>query len=124
MATVAELHLCAQALNICLQRGDTFAFSFSLTDSETEAPIDITGYSFLLTVDTLENPPDATTNLFSLTGVLTNPTGGVVQFSLSALQADQAPDTYYYDVQMVDGVGGKRTVAKGEFLIEQDITKA
>ena len=117
MANVTEV-------NICRVRGDTTSFTVTLTTDGT-TPIDITGDDVVLTVDPSPAPPTAANNLFTLTGVLTDPTNGVVTFTLTTGEADQAPGTYFYDVQWTDtaGSGAIATVLKGEWQVVQDITK-
>lgn len=88
------------------------------------AAVNITGCTFKLTVNSEKDPTDITTQLFTVTGTITNATGGEVEFAPSSLQADQAPGRYYYDVQMTDGTGAIRTAAKGVYRFIQDITKA
>jgi hypothetical protein len=109
-------------INLCRRRGDTFADEFTIKDA-AGAVIDISGFSFLLTVDPSPNPTDSGNNLFQLTGSLTDPTNGVVQFAPSAVQSDQTPSVYFYDIQMTDGGGAIRTIAVGEYEIFQDVTK-
>lgn len=109
-------------INLCRRRGDTFADEFTLADSNGAA-IDITGFSFLLTVDPSEAPADAMDNLFQLSGVITDGPNGVVEFAPTAMQADQTPGTYFYDIQQTNGGGVIRTIIRGEYVIEQDITK-
>ena len=109
-------------LNITRTRGDTFPMQFTLKDSSGTA-IDITGFSFLMTVDPSAAPSDATGNLFQLTGTITDAVNGVFQFPISAMQADQTPGEYFHDVQMTDAGGFIRTIVTGTFTFEQDITK-
>ena len=109
-------------LPLCRTRGDTFPHTFALKDSAGSA-IDITGFTFLMTVDPSEEPTDATGNLFQLTGVITNAAGGLFQFAPTTVQANQTPNEYYYDVQMVDGSGALRTILKSTYTFTQDITK-
>ena len=116
------LNICPEAIDICISRGDTVPWTFTIKDSSGTA-VDITGFSFLLTVDPSDEPADALSNLFQLTGTITDAVNGVVQFQMSAGQADQTPAVYYYDLQMTDGLAAIRTVAKGEFEFKQDITK-
>ena len=40
----------------------------------------------------------------------------------AAMQTDRVGD-FYYDVQMVDGAGRKRTIVSGKYKYAQDITK-
>ena len=115
MAAVTEV-------NICRTRGDTAPFTVTVTTDGT-TPIDVTGFTFLLTVDPAPNPTDATNNLFQLTGLITDGPNGVVQFSLTAGQADQTPAVYFYDVQMTDTGSIITTILKGEWEVVQDITK-
>lgn len=111
-----------QETNITRVRGDTFPFSFRIKDSNGAA-VDITGFSFKLSVDTNEEPTDETSQLFKLTGTVTDGPNGIVQFTLSAVQADQTPSTYYFDLEQTDLVAKIRTVAKGEWNVIQDVTK-
>lgn len=113
---------CVASAKICRVRGDTFPFDVLLKDA-AGAALDITGTTALLTVDPAPDPPDGTNNLFQLSGAIVGPgTDGRFRFTLSALQANQAPGIYYYDVQWTSGAA-VRTVLVGEFEFEQDITK-
>jgi len=105
-------------------RGDSYPIEVEITNSDTDAVIDITGCSFLLTVDTLKTPPDATTKVFEVAGVLgVDPTIGLVSFTPTALDTDLSPGTYYYDLQVIDAESNIRTVVKDKWKITQDITK-
>ncbi len=107
---------------ITRKRGDTYAETITVTDTAGTA-INITGYTFKLTVDPEKAPATAANNLFSITGTILSPTAGTVEFAPSALQADQAPGTYYFDIQMVDGAGRIRTIALDKYIVVQDISK-
>lgn len=119
MATT--LDLCPIEIDLCIARGDTFPWTFTITVSG--AAVNINGFTFLLTVDPSEEPADNTNNLFQLTGTITDAPNGVVEFEMSAVQADQTPNTYYYDLQWTDGASKLRSIAKGEFEFKQDVTK-
>lgn len=111
-----------QRTSITMYRGDSYPIAFTLKASGGVA-IDLTGCSLLMTVGTLENPPDSTTKLFEVAGVLADdPTTGVVLFTPTALNTATV-GVYYYDVQLTDTDGNVRTVAKNRFTISQDITK-
>lgn len=103
-------------------RGDTAPDQFTI--KRDGVVLDITSCTFALTVNSLKDPVDITTQLFSLAGTVTSGTLGQVQFSPDATQADQLPGDYFYDVQMVDTTGAKRTVDKGRYRFRQDITKS
>ena len=119
MATL--LNICPVEIDLCISRGDTTPWTFTIKSNG--APVPITGFSYLLTVDPSDEPADAVNNLFSLTGTITDGPNGVVEFELSAVQADQTPDVYFFDLQQTDGASKLRTIAKGEFEFKQDITK-
>ena len=120
--TVAKLlDLGPIPVNICFSRGDTKRFTFTLSISGS--PVDLTGASALLTVDTSPSPADAVNNLFVLTGVIAAPLSGVIEFQMSAVQADQTPSKYFFDVQLTDGSGDIQTIIKGDYIFAQDITK-
>lgn len=110
--------------DITRKRGDTYADEFTIKSAATGLPLNITGYTFTLTVDPSKEPADATSNLYALTGTILDAANGRVEFAPTALQADQPIGTYYYDVQMVDGAGRKRTIVAGKYVYKQDITKA
>lgn len=105
-------------------RGDSYPFELTVKDKETGNPIDITGYSFLFTVNTSKDPIDAADEVFSVSGVLDGtPSTGKVSFTPTAVQTNIDKKKYYYDVQMTDDSGNIRTIAKNSFSILQDITK-
>lgn len=104
------------------RRGDTFADRFTI--KENAVALDITGASFLLTVNTEQEPADAVNQVFQLTGTITDAPGGKVEFAPSALEADQDPNVdFFYDIQMTDSGGAITTIAGGKYSFKQDITK-
>lgn len=107
---------------ITRRRGDTYADEFTVKSASTGLPINITGYSFLMTLDPKKDPPDDTTKIYQLTGTIVDATAGRVEFAPSAVQANQLGQ-FFYDVQMIDGAGRKRTLVVDKYKYEQDITK-
>lgn len=104
-------------------RGDSRAKEFQIKDVNGVV-VDISGFTFKLTCNTNRNPTVSDgTELFTLTGVITDASDGRVAFAPTIVQTDQTPGTYYYDIQMVDAGGGIETLFKALLLIEQDITK-
>lgn len=109
-------------INITRKRGDNFPFQFAITD-DADAPIGITGFSFRFVVDPSNEPTDASANLMDLTGILSNPAGGIFEFQPTTIEMDIDPETYFYEIQMIDAAGKLRTIVQGSFTIEQDIVK-
>lgn len=110
-----------EVLDICRSRGDTFPFDLVITLNSVA--VDITGNTFLLTVDPSPAPADALNNEFQNTPAIQDAPAGIIRVTLLAVgEADLTPSTYYYDLQMTSG-SAVRTIAKGEWVVEQDITK-
>lgn len=109
--------------DITRKRGDTYADEFMLKSKKTGLPLNITGCTFLLTVDPSAAPVDASLNKYQLTGVIVGAgTDGRVSFAPSDLQANLL-GKFYYDVQMIDTSLKKRTIDSGKYAYTQDITK-
>ncbi len=105
-------------------RGDSFPLELALKNKLDGLAIDITGYTFILTVDTKSSPPDDSTKVFSTPGVISgDPVEGKVTFTPTTANTDIAPAGYYYDIQMTDAGSNIRTIAKFKFKIVQDISK-
>jgi hypothetical protein len=117
------LNICPVAIDLCISRGDTTPWTFTILKADGVTPEPITGFSYLLTVDPSDEPVDSVNNLFQLTGTITDGPNGVVQFELTAGDADQTPNEYFFDLQQTDGSSKIRTIAKGTFEFKQDITK-
>jgi hypothetical protein len=109
-------------VNIQRVRGDTYPIIFTVNDANGD-PVDITNYTFMLTVDPSEAPEDDTNNLFEIQGSIVSGPDGTVSFTPTAGDANQTPGGYYYDVEMVDTGSAVRTIAKGAWEVVQDITK-
>lgn len=103
-------------------RGDTAKIRRRITVEATGLPVDITGCSFLLTVDPEKKPLTSTNNLFQLTGTIVDALDGVVAFPITATQADEI-GKYYYDIQMTNPDAELLTIDSGKFTFTQDITK-
>lgn len=108
--------------NIERKRGDTYADEITVKSKKTGQPINITGYTFLLTVASVKAPVDTTTKVFQLTGTIIDAAAGRVGFAPTESQADRL-GKFYYDIQMTDAAGRKRTILEGEYKFVQDITK-
>lgn len=103
-------------------RGDTYPDSMTVTNVKTKAIVNLSGCSFKLTVSSVQNPPDASTQLYQLIGVIENPTTGVVTFSPTAEQANLV-GLFFFDVQMTDSYNQVITLTSGTYYFKQDITK-
>ena len=100
-------------------RGDDYDNKIQVVDS-SGAAIPLTTETFTLTVNSEEYPTDTTNQIFTVAGTVTDAANGRVSFA-----DDGTTDfgTYYYDIQMIDTLGKKRTIAKNYYVISQDLTK-
>lgn len=110
------------ATNIIRRRGDTYPYVIQVVDKCSGDALDITGYSFRLVVDPAKEPVNSTNNIWDVTGVITGPTTGIVEFTPSTGEADNQGD-FYYDIEMVDTGSKIRTIEYGKFILKQDIAK-
>ncbi len=108
--------------DITRPRGDTYADEFVLKSKTTGQPLNIAGYSFKLTVNAKKDPGPSDAPEFQVTGSILDASGGRVEFAPTATQADRI-GSFFYDIQMVDGTGRKRTLPKAKYVFTQDITK-
>jgi hypothetical protein len=107
---------------ICWGRGDSNAKGFVRQDSAGIA-IDVSGFSFKLTVNSEKDPANTDNQQFTIAGVLVDAVNGQISFAPTITDTDIAPDTYFYDIEQIDAGGGKATLIIGKCLIVQDITK-
>jgi hypothetical protein len=105
---------------ITRQRGDSYPMDFTVTANDV--PLDITGCTFTMSANPEKEPADDSENIFALTGVILEAVDGTVRFTPTEADTDHV-GKFYYDVQMVDATGAKRTVQKSTLTLKQDITK-
>jgi hypothetical protein len=114
---------------IARKRGDTAPDKIFVTDPENAgAPLDVTGFSFRMTVNTEQDPdpvgpPIIGTEIATINGTITNPSGGEVEFPWSAGDADQVAEDYFYDIEQTDTTGRILTIAKERYQFQQDVSK-
>jgi len=120
---------------LCYARGDTAPLSLKF--SQAGAATDFTGYtSIILTVTSVEDPPDGLSKLFSMEGFISATQGqldfrpeGINEPARLAESEAYSPDVVdsvekFYDVQVLDGAGQKATLINtGSFKVLQDKTK-
>lgn len=104
------------------KRGDTKSINMTLSD-KSKVAIDLTGYTgFLLSVNTLEEPVDETTQLFQLTGTITDALNGKITFPITISDADNFGE-FFWDAQYTDVNSEKHTFMEGSYIMSQDKTK-
>jgi len=120
-STVAavDVDLRGVEINLCFKRADAFTFGFLL--QQGGSAIDVTGYTFAFAVST---SPDGQATpspiLFTLAASNTPGASGIVTFLPTTNQMDQAPGSYFYDLQWT--TPGGEVLAYGSFQIDLDVT--
>ena len=103
-------------------RGDTHAITRTMRSKRSGGIIDITGYSFKLTVNGVESPIDEVSQKFQIIGVITDADLGQYQFVPSTADAT-VTGNMFFDIEVVDAGGAVETVEKDTYKVNQDITK-
>lgn len=107
---------------IKLYRGDSYPLVFVFKDKTTGLPINITGWSFKMTVSTEKDPVDDTTKKFSVDAVIVDAVNG--KFSFLPTEANNVDiGKFFFDIQYTNPSGHKRTIAKDKYTVSQDIGK-
>lgn len=101
-------------------RGDTRRLGATL--KKDGLVLDITGCSFILTVNKKENPTELDLPEFASIGVIIDPALGQLYFPFTAEQVNLLGD-FFYDIQMTDAIGELSTLVKKPITFTQDITK-
>ena len=109
---------------ITIIKRDSYSFPIIFKDANC-AVMDITGYTLFFTVKTLANLDNADTSALIQKSITshTDPTHGESLITLTSTDTDQTAGTYYYDIQIKSPSGNISSCVKGEFIIEQDVTK-
>ena len=104
-------------------RGDNYPFAFQIFKADGVTPQPIAGFTLTMTVDPEPYPEDAANNIFQLNGIITDAPNGILEFRPTLAQMNITPGVYFYDIQLIDTTPYTRTPIRGQFTIEQDITK-
>ena len=106
--------------DISRTRGDTYRIRRTVKAAGVAIPI--TDWTFKLTINKVAKPADETDQVAQIAGVITDALNGVVDFTPQAADVENI-GSFFYDIEAIDSGGEKVTLAKGQFIIAQDITK-
>lgn len=108
-------------------RGDNRTVNCTFLQKDGKTPIILTGGTAYFTVNASSDPADDTSVSFQLTATnatpFTDPTNGKHTFTLSHSNTNIAANTYWYDAQFVDSVGGYLSSYRGKFIVQSDTTR-
>lgn len=105
--------------NITTYRGDTRPIVRNVTVGGVAT--NITGWSFILTINEEESPADTTNQIAQSIGIVTDGAAGEVSFPQS-FEMSATVGRFFYDIETTDA-DGKTATRKGEFNVLQDNTK-
>ena len=106
--------------NLDRKRGDTKPYRF--VRKVNGAPVDITGFIYVMTGDLSPSPPDDTTKTFQITGTIVDGPNGI--FSFVPIPADvDFVGKHFYDISEKDGSSKLLTIVEGFIKFDQDIGK-
>ena len=109
--------------HVAWARGDSTTRTFKIID-DAGAAVNVSGYTQIkMTVNSLFDPADNSTQQFEIIGDLTNGASGLVTFTPTTTQTNILADTYFYDIQAEDGSNVISTLIKSKVHIIQDISK-
>lgn len=99
-------------LLIKVVKGDAPIIPLTIKSNATGLVVDITGYSFTMTV----TDPSGST-VFTSSGTITDATGGLVEFRLTTANTNQTAGVYRHEMVLVDNASNPLTFADGALLI-------
>lgn len=106
--------------DIVRTRGDTYRIRRTVKVSGVA--VNITGWTFKLTVNAEVNPADDTNQIAQIDGTLFDAVNGIVDFVPLSTDVETAGH-YYFDIEATDTDSQISTLDKGSFILLQDITK-
>ena len=98
-------------------QGDDEAYTFAFSLDGT-TPLDITGYTFELTVGESQLTAEASDLMPGASVTITDGPNGEASLSLSNTDTDQPLGTYFYRVKWIDTSAKVKTIMKGTLSIE------
>lgn len=112
------------SMDVTRYTGDTFPEKFELVD-EAGTAIDITGRTFVLTVNSEQNPGSGDPDLYQLTGSIVDAEAGTFEFPVSAGQSLSDAGDYHFDIRMTFNPGSgtvSKVIGGGDWHIIQGIS--
>ena len=100
-------------------RGDTYPIAITCT--RNGQPQNIKGYAMTMSVSATEDPETAD-YLFQSQATIDSGVDGKAHFPVTPSDVDRI-GTVFFDIEILDTGGFKRTPVKGQLIFEQDITK-
>ena len=107
--------------NLEFDQGDDEVINITRKDSDGNT-IDITGYTFWLTIKASKSDSDADAVVQKTVTSHTDAVNGETKFSLADTDTDSLSGHYFYDIQEKTAGGGINTLMAGSMRFETDVT--
>ena len=113
----------SQAIEIF--KNDSYDRTWILTDPNDGSAVDLTNVTSLLTIDSLQDPPDDSTQVAQVSGTVGGTSNNELTFTLPALAFPTSGDNikFFYDIQLTGLTWGPMTLFKSIYTLTMDITK-
>lgn len=102
-----------QDLNLVRKTTKTLKVTFSNSDG----PIDITGYTLYFTVKKTPSQSDSLANIFKTVTTHTNPTAGETQILLTPEDTDIPQGSYIYDLCYITSSNNRYSTVPKNFIV-------
>lgn len=103
---------CVAQHDFCRRASDTAAEVIELRQGGS--PVDISGDTFLMRWDTRQYPPDASTEIANVAGVIVSAPDGTVSFTPPAAVNSLVAGNYFHEIEWSSG-GLVRTILTGKW---------
>jgi len=110
---------CAKIENLCMNEGDTNPIQLTL--SSGGVAIDITGYTFYLSIKRNKLDADSKAVISKTVTSLTDPTNGIVTITIVHDDTLEKYGDWYYDIKFDTGAPLRTTILYGDFQIVQAV---
>ncbi len=108
-------------------RGDSRVLNIQVYESDGVTPFNLTGCEIFFTLNASSTPTDdgtdATAAIKKSTSSFSSPTSGLATITLLNTDTQSlVQGTYYYDIQLKDGLGNITSLGQNSFGVNDDIT--
>lgn len=104
-----------------IKRGDSKIYTIRFVEDDTQAAIDITGWTIFFTVKENVEDTDANAKIAKTITAHPNPTGGESQIELTTSDTNLIGN-YLFDIQIKKDSGEIKTITEGIISFTKDVT--
>lgn len=113
----------AETHNLSIDQGDDETLAITRQDADGNA-IDISGYTYWLTVKADINDSDADAEVQKQVTTHVDAANGRTDITLTASDTEPLAGNYHYDIQEKTNAGNINTLMHGTLTVREDVTEA